>query len=356
MSTHDTPGPDQRPLLARRGFLRGMAATGLGAGLAGITSASWRHPAEAAAMATLSVQSLWINDAEFAGYFVAQDRKYYTQFGVNQKWIPGGPAIDPQAVVAAGRADIGISGGGDFLMLFRAKGAPVVAIGTMYQKSPAGLMSLPSKPIRRPKDLIGKRIGLQQGARPAFDAILAANHLSPDQMTFVTVGFDPSPLTSGQVDAYWAYATNQPIILADQGVKTVFMYASDWGYYFYTDVIFVTEHTLARHEDALVRWLRASIKGWEVALADPVTSGKTVMKYAAPGLKLKDQITQSRVQRPLMTGPLTMKKGLFWMDLSYWQQGMEVLVRTKRLSKPLDVHKMVTNRLLEKAFGGKNHI
>ena len=78
MSTHDTPGPDQLPLLARRGFLRGIAATGLGAGLAGITSTSWGHPAQATAMATLSVQSLWINDAEFAGYFVAQDRKYYT--------------------------------------------------------------------------------------------------------------------------------------------------------------------------------------------------------------------------------------------------------------------------------------
>jgi ABC-type nitrate/sulfonate/bicarbonate transport system substrate-binding protein len=307
-------------------------------------------------MPTVSVQSLWLNDAEFAGYFVAQDRKYDAQFGVHQKWIPGGPATDPQAVVAAGRADVGISGGSDFLMLFRATGAPVVAIGAMYQKSPAGLMSLPAKPIRTPKDLIGKRIGLQQGARPAFDAILAYSGISPNQMTFVTVGFDPSPLTSGQVDAYWAYATNQPTILASQGVKSLFMYASDFGYDFYSDVIFVTEDTLAKHEDALVAWLKASIKGWQVAIADPVVSGKTVMKYAAPGLKLQNQVTQSRVQAPLMTSELTRKKGLFHMDLTYWQRGMEVLLRTKRLSKPLDVSKMATNRLLNKALGGKNRI
>src|SRR5947209_8040148 len=102
MSTQDTPGSDQFPLLGRRGFPRGMAAMGLGAGLAGVTAASWGHPAQAAGMATLSVQSLWINDAEFAGYFVAQNRKYDEQFGVHQKWIPGGPATDPQAVVAAG--------------------------------------------------------------------------------------------------------------------------------------------------------------------------------------------------------------------------------------------------------------
>lgn len=353
---HMQPGLDLSPHLSRRGFLRGVAAAGLGAGLANLGTLPLSGRAGAARRPTVSVQSLWINDAEFAGYFIAQARKYDEQFGVRQRWIPGGPAIDTQAVVAAGRADVGITAGSDFLMLFQAEGAPVVAIGATYQRSPDGLMSLPSKPIRTPKDLIGKRIGLQQGARPAFDAILAYSGISPNQMTFVTVGFDPSPLTSGQVDAYWAYATNQPIILASRGVKPIFMYASDFGYDFYSDVLFVTQDTLAKREADLVAWLRASIKGWEVSIADPVASGKAVMKYAAPGLKLADQITQSRVQAPLMQSSLTRQKGLFWMDLGYWQKGMEVLLRTKRLSKPLDIHKAATNSLLQKAFGGKNHI
>src|SRR5260370_1184027 len=131
----------------------------------------------------------WINDAEFAGYFVAQKNGWYAKEGINHIWSSGANLV-PRQLVAAGRDDVGIDST-DTLLVFRSRGAPVVVLGAPYQKNPAGVMSLASAPILTPKDLIGKKIGLQPGSLQYLQPVLDAHGISANQIQVVTVGYDP---------------------------------------------------------------------------------------------------------------------------------------------------------------------
>lgn len=352
MITHEAHPHGERTTIcpSRRTFLGGLAAAGVGAAGADALL-RFGHPDEAAAasLRTLTVQAGWLNEVEWAGFFYAQARGLMRRVGLSQVWVPGGPTIDARAVVAAGQAQIGSTGGVDYVLGFRAQGAPVVAIGASFQRSPAGLVSLASRPIRTPRDLIGKRVGIPAVSTQVFNAFLQANDLSSSQMQVVNVGSDPSVLTSGQVDAFNAYATQDPVFLASKGYKTAFLYWQDWGGYPYNDIFFTTEDVLARQEDALVAWMKASIAGWRAVMADPAAGVDATLAVAPPGLNRDEQLKELRAQIPLMQSATTRQVDLFAMDPALWHAGMETMLRTKQLKKPLDVGKAFTTRIVARA-------
>ncbi|MGH2344159.1 MAG: hypothetical protein ACRDG4_02960, partial [Chloroflexota bacterium] len=72
--------------LSRSGFLRHSAAAGAGLALAGIGTSRWADSASAMKMQSVRVVTGWINDAEFAGYFVAQKKGWYTKEGIKHIW------------------------------------------------------------------------------------------------------------------------------------------------------------------------------------------------------------------------------------------------------------------------------
>ena len=352
MTVHVSPTRHHRQAtdVSRRHFLGGLAAVGVGlAGADALLQLVHPDDAAAASLRTVTVQAGWINEVEWAGFYYAQARGYMRANGLTQVWMPGGATIDPRAVVAAGRAQIGSTGGANYILGFRAQGAPVVAIGALYQKGPAGLVSLASKPIHTPKDMIGKKIGVSPVSTQFFNQLLQANNIASGQVTVVNVGSDTSVLTSGQVDAIIGYATQQPLFLANRGYKTAFMYAQDFGGYPYGDIFFTTEDVLAAHEDALVAWMKACTAGWQAVFKDPAAGVDVTMPIAAPGLTRADQSGELKAQIPLMQSALTRRAGLFTMDPALWQRTMETMLRFKQLKAPLDVSKAFTTRIVERA-------
>src|SRR6266545_3910854 len=237
-------------------------------------------PATATAKATLTPATvkvqIGVQNVEFAGSIAADQQGYMKSVAITQELLAFGPNVQPVTVVAGGSALAGVIGGADTFLKARASGIPVVAIGTMYQKAPSGLVSLAKNPIRTPKDAVGKKIGLQAGARGPWSTILSLSGLKESDMTIIPVQFDPTPLVQGQVDGFWAFAFNQPLVLQAQGLDTVFMTAFDAGYRFYGDVIITTDQGAKDNADALARWLRATSKGWDYAFAYPEAVAKLV--------------------------------------------------------------------------------
>jgi len=166
-------------------------------------------PAAPQTAATLKVQ-VGVQNVEFAGMFEADQQGYLKAENLSQQLLATGPNVAPVTVVSGGGADLGVLGGADSLIKARSSGIPVKAFAVLLQKAPSGLLSLMSNPIKTPKDAVGKRIGLQTGARGPWSTILQLNGLDESQMTIVPVEFDPSPLVNGQVDGFWSYAFNQP--------------------------------------------------------------------------------------------------------------------------------------------------
>jgi ABC-type nitrate/sulfonate/bicarbonate transport system substrate-binding protein len=261
------------------------------------------------------VQLLWIKNVEFAGEWIADAQGLYQQAGVQVEFLAGGPNVDGLPVVAAGGADIGNTGGLTELVDANAKGSDFVAFGACFQKSPGGLLSLQKNPVQKPADLVKKRVGGQEGARLAVEGVLKVNGL-PVDYSWVPVGFDPQPLVEGACDVYTCYVTNQPLILAEKNIPYVAVTYNDLGFVNYGNVLFGKRSVIKEKREAIMRYLKATIMGWEKNLKDPNTAaGLAVQKYGVDlGLSLTQQTAENKAQSVLVESDYTKQKGLFWMD------------------------------------------
>jgi len=284
--------------------------------LAGATAAlgtATLRPARAATTVTTQLQ--WIKDVQNAAWWIADTNGYFRAEGIEATELAGGPTLASiPAVVAAGRADVGIA---QFEQIIdaNAQGEDFVIFAVLYQTDPAALLSLPAHPVRTARDILGKRIGLQQGAHVFIDAIMKLNHL-PATYTEVVVGFDPAPLVEGACDAYLCFVTNQPLTLAARHVPCITAGFDELGYHTYTDVLFCTREYLTKNRATLVHFVRALQRGWAENARDPALAARlaTTVYGASLGLDLQQQIGLNRAQIPLMEGPPTRAHGRMWID------------------------------------------
>ena len=208
-----------------------------------------------------SLRLSWIKNTEFAGFFVAQERGFYRDEGIDLT-INGAAQNLSEVQAVASKADvIGLSGGAS-LMLARAQGLPVKAFGALFQKGPGCFLWLERSGISGIQDFRGKKIGIQQTARASTEAMLAINGLKAEDVSLATVGFDLQPLLTGQVDVLTGLVTNQVVLLEQQGEKVGFIPYSDLGFGFYWNTPFVLDDDLPRPQVAphrLAAGLRAGL-------------------------------------------------------------------------------------------------
>jgi ABC-type nitrate/sulfonate/bicarbonate transport system substrate-binding protein len=305
--------------MSRRALLRrGVLASGLMLGaplLAACGNDSNSAPAAAGTIGAGSLRLYWVKDVEFAGSYIADTDGYYKAAGFSSfTLISGGPTATPvETDLVAGKALFGISSPDLVAAAVVKGGADIKIIGAQFQKNPFAMMSLASKPIRTPRDMIGKKIGVQASSEPTWLAFLNANHINPSSITTVPVQFDPSPLTTGTVDGWLAYITNEPIVLRSRGFKVHTFLFADYGYPLAGDSYVVTGTTIKEHRDAVKAFLRAQIRGWRKSLDDPALGARLATETYGKnlGLNLAVQTLQSQTQNSLVLTDDTRKNGLF---------------------------------------------
>jgi ABC-type nitrate/sulfonate/bicarbonate transport system substrate-binding protein len=321
---------------------RSEGATGPGAATA--TSPPSPRPVEKA-----SLRLSWIKNTEFAGFFVALDKGYYRDEGIDLT-INGAAQNLNEVQAVSTRADlIGLSGGLS-LMLARSQGIPVKAFGALFQKGPGCFLWLEKSGIKGIQDFKGKRIGIQQTARASTEAILTMNRMSLDDVTLVTVGFDIQPLLTGQVDVLTGLVTNQVVVLEQQGEKVGYVPYADLGFTFYWNTPFALDDTIRDKKDLLAGWLRASARGWDYALKNPEETARLVVEKYGEGLDLTNQLIELKRETPLIRTELTQQRGLFWMERAVWERGHDILLhQTRQLERPLNLDDVVTFEILNRA-------
>jgi NitT/TauT family transport system substrate-binding protein len=328
-----------RQTLSRR-VLLGMAASALAA------------PAVHAQTPTrVPFQLSWIRSIQYGGLFAAHELGYFREVGIEPEWNPGGPNIDAVATVAAGRALIG-DRPSDQLVIARGRGIPVRIIGAMFNRSPSAIMSLADAPIRSLADLPGKTIAIPAGARPVLMNLMRNAGLDPSRVNFVPVGTDPGILASRQVAGYVGLSTNQGMMLRARGVDVVFLHLSDIGSNLYGGAIYVTDRVLVEQRDLLIRFLRASVRGFQFMIDNPEQTARwTVEKYAAPGLDLAVQTAEARASIPYIRGGEAATQGLLWVEPAYLAPMIEMAVQTGVAPRAFPVDDLVDQSLIRAVHG-----
>ena len=278
--------------LGRRGFLE--TATMAGAALA--------MPRMARAATPFAMQAAWINDAEFAGYFLALDKGYYAEEGLELTYLPGGPDVIPESTIIAGRADLALTTPDTTIRAISEQGAKFKIIGAQYQRNPIGIVSLKKNPINTPADLVGKTVAVPPVNIVTIEALLALNGIDKAQVNIVPYAYDPTPLVKGEIDASLDFTTNVPFTISQLGEEAHSFLLYDHGVTLYNDTVVVTEETLAAKRKELVAWLRASRKGWVEALADPAVYPPQWAEswFAGTGRSIENEVYFNTAQKPLI--------------------------------------------------------
>jgi ABC-type nitrate/sulfonate/bicarbonate transport system substrate-binding protein len=276
---------------------------------------------------SLVFQLSWIKNVEFAGSYFADKNGYYKQNGFSGvTLLSGGPSVSQDAVVASGKAFVGMSTP-DITAAAILKGAESVVLGAVYQKNPFCVMSLAKTPINNPKEMIGKKIGVQAINQGVFNAFLQANGLKASQMTVVPVQFDPTPLANGQVDAWFSFITNEPNLLKEKGIDTATFLLNDYKYPLVSQVYVALKKSVDEKRDAVKAFLKADITGWHETLKDPAAGAALAVNTYGKGLGLTvaEQTLESKAQNALVLTDRTKTDGIATMTQAMIDESISTL-------------------------------
>jgi len=242
----------------------------------------------------ITLQLQWFPQAQFAGYYAALDKGFYTEEGLNVTIKPGAVEIVPATVVASGQAQFGISWVPRMLAP-RESGADVQIVGQVFQRSGTLQVSWADAGIDSPEDWAGKKVGTWGfGNEAELYAAMRKVGQEPDvDNTIVPQQFDMNAFINGEIDAaqamiYNEYAQVLEAVNPDTGELyqpedlTVISMESA-GTAMLQDAIFASEAWLgeAGNEDVAVRFLKASFRGW-IHCRDNIDECVTiVLKYDA---------------------------------------------------------------------------
>ncbi|WP_342362976.1 ABC transporter substrate-binding protein [Terrarubrum flagellatum] len=248
--------------------------------------------ASAQAQDKLTLQLKWVAQAQFAGYFVAKDKGFYKEVGLDVTIKPGGPDIAPPQIIAGGGADV-IVEWMPAALAAREKGVPLVNIAQPFKRSGMQLTCRAETGVKTPQDLKGRTLGVWFfGNEYPFMAWMAKLGYKTDGsangVKVLKQGFNVDPLLQKQADCISTMTYNEFWQVIDAGIpadKLVVFKYEDQGVSTLEDGLYVLEPKLndGAFVDRAARFVKASMKGWEWARANPAAAAKIVLDNDTTG-------------------------------------------------------------------------
>ncbi|WP_168120800.1 ABC transporter substrate-binding protein [Paenibacillus sp. HB172176] len=284
----------------------------------------------------------WINQAQFAGFYIAKEKGYYEAAGLDVEIRPGGSDFPSVQMVSSGSEDFGVTGA-DQILSSREKGAPVVALSVIYRSSPFVLFTLKDSGITDMEGLVGKKVGVKLGGNEelTYRAMLKKAGIDA-KMDEMAVKYDLSPLLTGQVAAWPGYVINEVIAAQEQGQEVNIISPSDYGINFYADTLFTTEKMIKNDPETVKGFVQASMEGWQYAIEHPDEAAQITVNNGDQ-LDLEHETKMMNASIPLLEadqGPLGQ------MEESEWNTLQENLIEIGFMKQEQDLSKAFTNEFI----------
>jgi NitT/TauT family transport system substrate-binding protein len=260
----------------------------------------------ASAADKLTLQLKWVTQAQFGGYYVAADQGFYAEEGLDVTIKPGGPDVSPVQVIAGGGADVVI----DWMpsaLASREKGVDLVNIAQPFKSSGMMLTCRKDSGIKSPADFRGKTLGVWfYGNEYPFLSWMSQLDIPTDGsgngVNVLKQGFNVDPILQKQAECVSTMTYNEYWQIIDAGLTedelVVFKY-QDQGVATLEDGLYVLGDRLqdAAFQDQMVRFVRASMKGWKWAEANPDAAADIVLENDATGAQTEKH--QRRMMREI---------------------------------------------------------
>jgi len=309
--------------------------------MASLVAMLWAGGAGAQSPDKVQLQLKWVTQAQFAGYYAAKAKGFYTAENLDVTIRPGGPDIVPEQVVAGGGAQFGI----DWLpslLSARDQGAPLVNIGQVFAHSGMREIAFKSSGIKGPADLKGRKVAVWFGGNE-FELLATLDKYKIDRnkdLTLVQQPFDMNLLLQKKVDAAAAMTYNEYKQVLDAGVKPDDLVVIDFnreGTAMLEDGIFAKADWLKdpKNKQIAARFLRASLKGWEFC-RDHASDCVEIVLKESPVLGRPHQQWMMAEVNKLVWGPPAPKSPLGKMDAESFKRTADIAHKFGVIKKPAD--------------------
>ncbi len=324
---------------AAAGLALGLLALGWGAGAA-----------PAAERTRVKIAMDWIIGGRHAPWFVAAERGFYAEEGLDVEVLRGfGNANTVQRVVS-GEVQFAYT---DFStsILARAEGNKVKTVAMILGRNPQTFFSLKKTGITKPKDLEGRTIVSNAGsaAPKLFPVFAEINGVDAGKVRWVTVepAAKASMLISGSADVVEYFLMQRPLLEREAGklggINT--MHWADHGFQVYSNGVTVVEDYLAKNGDLVRRFLRASLKGFQRTFDDP-NEAVALVRKSHPTLDPEVTRVEVDILKLLVLTDDAKTHGIGWMDEAKVKSARDIMARVYGLKTPVQTGDVYTNEYL----------
>jgi len=293
----------------------------------------------------------WFPVGDHAAYWVALEKGYYRQRGLDVDMQNSKGSGDSIAKVDTGRADVGLADSA-VVIASSARGTKVKVVGMVFDKSPLNVWSRKEAPITKPKDLEGKTVAAPpgDGQRQMFPAFARLNGIDPAKVTWVNV--EPAAkvpaLAEKRVDAVADYTTGLPFYEKAVGKGNAVMLPwADHGFDMYSMSIIASEKTMKERAPMLRAFLEASYLGWRDVMSDP-KSALEIFKKRVPEIDLSIIEPNMMMGLELMKTDRYAKNGIGWMEEKKMCDSVDLVNTYMGVPTKVECKAVYTNEFLTK--------
>jgi len=297
-------------------------------------------PALAQSLTRVQLRLKWLPQTQFAGFYLALERGHYRAEGLDLTINPGGPNIQGETIVASGAEQFGVTGGIDSFFAARERQLPVICIGMNHQITPFVFVAKRASNINSLEDFRGKRVTAWfTGAHLVLYGMLAARGITRESVNIQPQQVSVTPFINGETDvcaATWYNELNTIRARLGGDANLRLFSAEDYGISIPRDTLVANQAFAQANPRAVEGFLRASIKGWREAKAEPAAGLESVMKIA-PTLDRAHQIAMLPEAIRLMQAGPAATQGWFALDAGVIQRAHDFFVEQRVLQAPLDL-------------------
>ena len=217
----------------------------------------------------ITLQLRWLHQFQFAGYYMAKNKGYYQDAGLNVTILEANDTHPhPVEEVVSGRAQYGVGNSG--LINERLNGKPVVVLASFFQTSPNVWILRKDSNISTIVDLAHQRLMMTKNIENTELMALFHNEgININKLNIIESSFNINDLIERKVDAYNGYSTNEPYYLTQKGIDYVTISPRKYGIDFYSDCLFTSDTEVSEYPERVKAFRDASLRGWVYALAHP---------------------------------------------------------------------------------------
>jgi len=215
----------------------------------------------------VTLQLKWYHQFQFAGYYIAKEKGFYKDVGLQVHIQEGSESIDPVSILTEKKAEYAVTTSRSLQQI--AEGAKLLYLAAIYQSSPFALMALKKSNITKLRDIKGKRLMSSENEYLDISLLtmLHSHHIDMGDIKLIQNSFNIDDLIDEKVDLMSVYISNEPYAVKQKGYEPQLFIPYEYGYDLYNDLLTTTQEEARLHPQRVEAFKEASLKGWEYAFS-----------------------------------------------------------------------------------------